>query len=129
MATGVQGSLTPKELSPVRKMDKTLQMLPTLYCLAGEQEWLAQVGTSKLQESKVKLPHMAGNLLGSRMARGAEHLVWDTSVSGTHQQGLKTVQDAQMVLFHMREKTCESVFVHVHGGVKETEIPREGQGQ
>lgn len=49
-------------------------MLPTLHCLSGEQEGLAQVETSKLQGSKFKLPHMTGNLLGPMMAKlGVQH--------------------------------------------------------
>lgn len=58
-----------KEISPARQMDNALHMLLTLHCLSREQEWLAQVETSKLQVSKLKLPNMTGKLLGSGMAR------------------------------------------------------------
>lgn len=51
-------------------------MLPTLHCLSGQQEWLAQLEPSKLQESQPKLPHMAGNLLGSGMARLGVQSAW-----------------------------------------------------
>lgn len=44
-------------------------MLLTLHCLSKEQERLAQMETSKLQVSKLKLPNTTGKLLGSGMAR------------------------------------------------------------
>lgn len=118
-------------------MDNTLSMLPTSHCLSGEQEWLAQVETSKLQESKLKMPPMTGNLLGSRTASLGVQSPWfgilsvrNPSAGRQKGFGLKTMQGAQIVLLHVREKTCESgcVFVHVPVGVKDTEIPRERRG-
>jgi len=44
-------------------------MLLTPHCLSREQERLAQVDPSKLQVSKLKLPNMTGELLGSGLAR------------------------------------------------------------
>lgn len=90
-------------------------MLPTSHCLSGEQERLAQVETSKLQESKLKMPPMTGNLLGSRMARPGVQSTWfgilsvrNPSAGRQEGFGLKTVQGAQIVLLHVRQKTRES---------------------
>lgn len=74
--------------------------------------------TPKLQEPKLASHDRKPAGVQDGLAGDEEHLVWDTSGPEAHQQAgrqegfcLKTVQDAQIVLFHVRVGVCTSMWV------------------